>query len=161
MRAFDLKVLCPVGSVAGEVAQRGAFVAMGNTSEEAAALVRGRLQRGVESDGTFKRVNGTGYVAPKDGAYKRAQAQACGVDVSEWLVETFGGMSPALYDALREASDWRANKLTSSEYDETTWSARTWMTFVAQRISVAVQLSSAQEVAEALGLSVAADPRAQ
>ena len=46
-------------------------------------------------------------------------------------------------------------------YDETTWSARTWMTFVAQRISVAVQLSSAQEVAEALGLSVAADPRAQ
>ena len=74
-------------------------------------------------------------------------------------------MSPALYDALREASDWRANKLTSSEYDETTWSARTWMTFVAQRISVVVQLSSAQEVAEALGLSVhgtvAADPRAQ
>ena len=55
----------------------------------------------------------------------------------------------------------RNNKLTSSEYDETTWSARTWMTFVAQRISVAVQLSSAQEVAEALGLSVAADPRAQ
>ena len=46
-------------------------------------------------------------------------------------------------------------------FDETTWSARTWMTFVAQRISVAVQLSSAQEVAEALGLSVAADPRAQ
>ena len=35
------------------------------------------------------------------------------------------------------------------------------MTFVAQRISVAVQLSSAQEVAEALGLSVAADPRVQ
>jgi len=48
-----------------------------------------------------------------------------------------------------------------SEYDEATWPARTWMTFVAQRISVAVQLSSAQEVAEALGLSVAADPRAQ
>ena len=60
-------------------------------------------------------------------------------------------MSPALYDALREASDWRSNKLTSSEHDETTWSARTWMTFVAQRISVAVQLSSAQQVAEALG----------
>ena len=32
---------------------------------------------------------------------------------------------------------------------------------VAQRISVAVQLSLAQEVAEALGLSVAADPRAR
>ena len=32
---------------------------------------------------------------------------------------------------------------------------------VAQRISVAVQLSLAQGVAEALGLSVAADPRAR
>ena len=62
LRAFDLKVLCPVGSVAGEVAQRGAFVAMGNTSEEAAALVRGRLQRGEASDGAFKRFNGTGFV---------------------------------------------------------------------------------------------------
>jgi len=30
---------------------------------------------------------------------------------------------------------------------------------VAQRISVAAQISLAQEIAEALGLSVAADPR--
>ena len=53
------------------------------------------------------------------------------------------------------------NKLAGSEYDETTWSARTWLTFAAQRISVATQLSAAQEVAQALGLSVsvAADPR--
>ena len=43
-----------------------------------------------------------------------------------------------------------------TEYDETTW-----LTFVAQRLSVAVQLSVAQEAAEALGLSVAADPRAR
>ena len=70
-------------------------------------------------------------------------------------------MSPALTGVLREAADWRSNKLTSSEYDETTWSARTCLTFVAQRISVAVQLSMAQEAAEALGLSVAADPRAR
>ena len=73
---------------------------------------------------------------------------------------TFGGWSPALLGALRTASEWRSNKLTASEYDETTWSARTFMAFAAQRISVAVQLSMAQEVAEALGLSVAADPRA-
>ena len=76
------------------------------------------------------------------------------------LVETFGGWSPALLGALRTASEWRSNKLTASEYDETTWSARSFMAFAAQRISVAVQLSMAQEVAEALGLSVAADPRA-
>ena len=35
------------------------------------------------------------------------------------------------------------------------------MAFVTQRLSVAAQLSMAQEAAEALGLSVAADPRAQ
>ena len=41
----------------------------------------------------------------------------------------------------------------------TTWAARNYMAFVAQRISVAAQISMAQEIAEALGLSVAADPR--
>eukprot|EP00964_Phaeocystis_antarctica_P063796 scaffold38316_cov67-Phaeocystis_antarctica.AAC.4 len=58
---------------------------------------------------------------------------------------------------------WRRGraKLTASEYDETTWSARTWMAFVTQRLSVAAQLSMAQEAAEALGLSLAANPRAQ
>ena len=45
------------------------------------------------------------------------------------------------------------HKLTASEYDETTWSARTYMAFTTQRLSVAVQYSAAQEVAEALGLS--------
>ena len=95
----------------------------------------------------------------EDGDYARAQAE--GVECVPLLVETFGGLSPALTSVLREAADWRSNKLTSSEYDETTWSARTWLTFVAQRISVAVQLSMAQEAAEALGLSVAADPRAR
>ena len=66
----------------------------------------------------------------------------------------------ALVEELRKGAEWRANKLTASEYDETTWSARTWMAFTTQRLSVAVQYSAAQEVAEALGLSVAADPRA-
>ena len=63
-------------------------------------------------------------------------------------------------EELRKGAEWRANKLSASEYDETTWSARTFMAFTTQRLSVAVQYSAAQEVAEALGLSVAADPRA-
>ena len=50
--------------------------------------------------------------------------------------------------ALQRAADWRQNKLTSSEYDETTWSARTWLSFVSQRLSVATQLAAAQEVAQ-------------
>ena len=78
LRAMDLKVLDPIGSVAGEVQHRGAFVGLGNTHEEARELVVGRLQRGAEGDGTFKRTTGAGYVAPKAGAYARAQAN--GVD---------------------------------------------------------------------------------
>ena len=98
-------------------------------------------------------------MSPKAGDYARAQAS--GVRCVPLLVETFGGLSPPLVNALHAAAEWRKNKLTASEYDETTWSARTWMAFVTQRLSVASQLSMAQEAAEALGLSVAADPRAQ
>ena len=39
------------------------------------------------------------------------------------------------------------HKLTASEYDGTTWSARTYMASTTQRLSVAVQFSAAQEVA--------------
>ena len=109
--------------------------------------------------GFFNRRAGAGYMSPKAGDYARAQSS--GVRCVPLLVETFGGLSPPLVDALRTAAEWRKNKLTASEYGETTWSARTWMAFVTQRLSVAAQLSMAQEAAEALGLSVAADPRAQ
>ena len=53
------------------------------------------------------------------------------------------------------------NRRRGAQEGETTWSARTWLSFVSQRLSVATQLAAAQEVAEALGLSVAADPRLQ
>ena len=71
------------------------------------------------------------------------------------------GFGPELEQLIDELAGERQDKLNRNEYDETTWSARTWLTFVAQRLSVAVQLSVAQEAAEALGLSVAADPRAR
>ena len=48
-----------------------------------------------------------------------------------------------------------------SPYKPTLNKKCTWLSFVSQRLSVATQLAAAQEVAEALGLSVAADPRLQ
>ena len=51
------------------------------------------------------------------------------------------------------------NKLSAAEYDETTWSARTWLTFAMQRISVAVHKAVAKELSDALGFSGAVDPR--
>ena len=60
---------------------------------------------------------------------------------------------------LKAAAEWRHDRLNPWEYDETTWAARKYTPFVTQKLSVAVQRAMAQEIAEALGLSVAADPR--
>ena len=60
---------------------------------------------------------------------------------------------------LQRGAEYRENKLTATEYDETTWSARTWMTFVMQRLSVAIQRSATFEISRALGFSMATDPR--
>ena len=121
------------------------------------ALVLGRRGRGEKGGRRFCRRTGEGYVAEVEGDY--ARADAAGVTVVPLLVETFGGFGPGLMATLRNAAAWRQDKLEKSEYDETTWAARKWLTFVAQRISVAVQLAAASEIATELGLSVAADPR--
>ena len=42
------------------------------------------------------------------------------------------------------------NKLTPAEYEETTWSARSWTTFAAQKISVALHYAAAFEISMAL-----------
>ena len=61
-------------------------------------------------------------------------------------VNLFGGKQATLTLChLAKGAEWRANKLSASEYDETTWSARTFMAFTTQRLSVAVQYSAAQE----------------
>ena len=41
-----------------------------------------------------------------------------------------------------------------------TWDSRTWMAFSVQKLSVAVHLAMATELAVALGLPVVGDPRA-
>ena len=74
-------------------------------------------------------------------------------------MEPSGACGPRLRALLKEAATARDNKLTSSEYDETTWAARSWLTFVRQRISCAIVKSASHEIALALGLSVATDPR--
>ena len=47
---------------------------------------------------------------------------------------------------------WRENKLFASEYEETTWSARTWTTFAAQKLSVALHYAAATEISAALSV---------
>ena len=112
-----------------------------------------------ECEDSVNRRTGAGYVAAKAGDYARALDN--GLEVVPLLVETFGGLGSGLWEVLRQAADWRQDKLTSSEYDETTWAARKFMPFAVQQVSVAVHLAMAEEIAGTLGLAVGADPRAR
>jgi len=158
----DLKLLCPIGCNAGECDVRASFVALGATLPKARLMVHGLAERGVPSGpGGVTAWNwrlGQGYVAAVDGDY--ARAEELGVDVRCLLVETFGGLSPALCELLQLIVDERQNRLTHNEYDQTTWAARTWRAFAVQRLSVAVHLAAATEIVRATGLTTAYDTRA-
>ena len=59
-------------------------------------------------------------------------------------------------------SDQSMTDCVKTQYDETTWSARTWMAFTTQRISVALHTAVAHEAAlvyNARAHAVAGDPR--
>ena len=60
---------------------------------------------------------------------------------------------------LQRATEARGNKLRGSEYDSTTWSARTWMGYTAQRISCALARAVAWELASAMELTRVRDSR--
>ena len=50
-------------------------------------------------------------------------------------IETFDGFSPDVVTWLRYAAHAVHNKLSRTQYGETTWRARTWMPFQTQRLS--------------------------
>jgi hypothetical protein len=60
---------------------------------------------------------------------------------------------------FREAAEARGNKLRGSEYEATTWSARTWMGYAAQRVSCALARAVAWELATAMELTRVRDSR--
>ena len=68
-----------------------------------------------------------------------------------------GERGVVLGDAARHVRD----KLTSAQYEETTWAARKWTPFAVQQISVALQRELAWAVGREHGLPVGggADPR--
>ena len=121
-------------------------------------ILHGRRERGQPSDGAFKPRTGEGYVAPAKGQYTRAE-DVHGCDVRTLLFSVFGGFSGAVVDLLEECAQQRQNKLRKDEYDVTTWSARTWLTFSVQKVSVALHRAVALELAHGLGLSAAVAAR--
>ena len=156
MMLGDTKIWDPVGGD-GLANVRGAYVAMGNTRPAARAQVHGLRRRGDPSAAVWDWSAGSGFVPETDGQYTKAAELGC--DVWCLLFETFGGFSPEVMALLKALTEERQNKLNSSEYDLTTWAARTWMSFSVQKISVAVQMASTGEIIHALGLAAAGDPR--
>ena len=61
-----------------------------------------------------------------------------------------GGFSPDFVGLLKGAAAVVNNKLTHSQYDEATWSTRTWLSLASQRISVALHTAVAWEITTAL-----------
>ena len=61
---------------------------------------------------------------------------------------------------LRKLSDEISNRLSHTQYDQTSWSARNWRTYQTQRLSVVLQLAAVEEIMRELGLAAgrATDP---
>ena len=147
---YDLKLFGSIGSD-GSPPVRGAMVAFGTTLPHAQETTHGLAGRGAPTDKVWCGRSGTGYVAPRVGQYTRALGLGCTVDTL--LFETLGGFSPDVCRLLKELAEERDNRLSKAEYDDTTWAARTWMSWAAQQLSVAVQLAAAEEMAHALGIA--------
>ena len=134
---------------------RGSVVAFGNTLPHAREQTHGLEERGLAADGVWRPRAGVGHVEACKGQYTRAIENGC--TVYTLLFETLGGFSPDVCQLLRELAEVRDNRLSKAEYDDTTWAARTWTTWAAQQLSVAVQLAAAEEMAHALGIATARD----
>ena len=82
-------------------------------------------------------------MAPVSAPYDWARRE--GAEVVPLLFETFLGWGEGTVRLLREAAEARGNKLRGSEYEATTWSARTWMGYAAQRVSCALARAGESE----------------
>ena len=64
-----------------------------------------------------------------------------------------------MVELLGALAEERQNRLSTGEYDQTTWAARTWLVFAAQRMSCALTRAVSHAVARELALSTARDTR--
>ncbi|EOD38923.1 hypothetical protein EMIHUDRAFT_224076 [Emiliania huxleyi CCMP1516] len=117
-------------------------------------------QRGAVGDGDFRPSDGGGYVAYKKADYAHALSRS-DTDVQMYLFETFGGWCNAVKRLFYQMKDKVRNKLSKRQHeDEASWSTRSWLSLQAQRMSVALQLAAAEEIATELRLAAASEDAA-
>ena len=91
---------------------------------------------------------GTGTVEAVKGQYTDAEGK-CRVEAL--LFEEFGAMSAGVEELLMRVAKVAGRKLTWWQYDQTSWSAREWMPFALQRLSVQLWTALADEAQRAKG----------
>ena len=65
------------------------------------------------------------------------------------------------HEQLNQMKDKVRNKLSKRQHeDEASWSTRSWLSLQAQRMSVALQLAAAEEIATELRLTAASEDAA-
>ena len=156
----DVKVGDPIGSNATACARRGIYVGLGNIEPHFNKQVHGLTERGDASlSEDFDPGTGRGYVAACDGDY--AQTKKLGHDVRALVFESLGGFGREVERLLKRLADDVSNKLSAQQYDEATWSTRSWLAFQSQRLSVALHMALAWEIGQEYGLGVccSSDPR--
>ena len=82
-------------------------------------------------------------------------------DVQMYLFVNFGGCCNAVKRLFYQMKDKVRNKLSKRQHeDEASWSTRSWLSLQAQRMSVALQLAAAEEIATELRLAAASEDAA-
>ena len=145
----DTKIFAGVPSDPSGVGRMGAFVACGNTLPRARETVLG--VEGGDRGGTvgmWDPRTGTGTVEAVKGQYTDAEGK-CRVEAL--LFEEFGAMSAGVEELLMRVAEVAGRKLTWWQYDQTSWSAREWMPFALQRLSVQLWTALADEAQRAIG----------
>ena len=102
--------------------------------------------------GHFDPKTGCGFVAACDGDY--ALTKSLGHNVRALVFESFGGFGVEVMRLLKRLKTDVGNKLSAQQYDEASWSTRSWLALQTQRLSVALHLALAWEVGCELGLGV-------
>ncbi len=82
-----------------------------------------------------------------------ARRDVCKKYKYKYNFETFGGFGKGVTCLLKELSAIVMNKLTTAQYEETTWGARGWLAFQSQRLSVKLHLAVAYQIGQELGLA--------
>jgi len=92
-------------------------------------------------------------VAYKKPDYAHALSRS-DTDLLMLFFETYGGWSEPVVRLFRRMQDKVRNKLTKRQYEnEVSWSTSTWLALQAQRLSVAVHIASAWEIATEMQLA--------